>query len=133
VTLAAMAADGSITAEVGATQWSTVAGKKQENDKSVAPPSCKEATSPVGDCFPDLMCMTVFVGQQDSLCCPVLPSLCSVLRQVLDDREDRVCLCLNQLLQGEDLLILVVEVLHHCFDVCVRLHGRGIGLIRLQF
>ncbi len=88
---------------------------------------------PVGVCFPDLVCMAVFAGQQDSLCCPVLTSLCCVLRQVLDEREDRVCLRFNQLLQGEDLLILFVEVLHHCFDVCVCLHGRRIGLIRLEF
>jgi hypothetical protein len=40
---------------------------------------------------------------------------------------------LNHLLQDQDLLILVVEVLHHSFDVCVRLHGRRIGLIRLKF
>src|SRR5260370_9233145 len=77
--------------------------------------------------------MAVFVGQKDSLCCHVLPSLCCVLRQVLDDREDRVCLLFNQLLQRDDLLILFVEVLQHIFDICVCLHGRSIGLSRLEF
>src|SRR5258708_10643292 len=58
-----------------------------------------------------------------------LTSLRCLLRQVLDEREDRVCLCFNHLLQHKDLLSLVVEGLHHCYDVRLCLHCRLIRLI----
>ena len=74
-------------------------GKIKENDKSVATPSCKEATSSGRSLLPRPDEHGSVCRKQDPLCCHVLPSWCCVLRQVLDDREDRVCLCFNQLLQ----------------------------------
>lgn len=99
--------------------------RKKKTTKASQLSFAKRPYPPVGFCFPGLMCMVVFAVQKDSLCC--------VLHHVLDDREDRVCLRFNQLLQLVDLLILFVEVLYHCFDVCVRLNGRRIGLVRLEF